>query len=159
MTSIQDQIVAAASRNTELLKTLSDTDYAPPALEQKAKYIKELQHEIDTTQTEINRLTGRREQEFKDHKKYRDSVLKKFAYKAGGKSEKFEARAHKEEREYFDALQDEHNAKERKKYLEHQLSEAQSSKANLGGSLCLRSAFTDDGRASNQAEQGRTSCP
>jgi hypothetical protein len=43
--------------------------------------------------------------------------MKRFAYKVSRKKEKFEARAAKEEREYFDVLQEEHNVKDQERNL------------------------------------------
>lgn len=67
--------------------------------------------------TQIRTLETNRDKEFKEHEKYRDSVMKRFAYKIGRKTEKFGAKASKEEREYFDALHEEHKTKEMRKTL------------------------------------------
>lgn len=110
--SVEEQIQAAALQNSSLLKVLSETDYAPPALEQHKRYIADISNETKKLDAEIKRLEALRMKELKDHEKYRDSVMKRFAYKVGRKTEKFEAKASKEEREYFDVLQQEHKAKE-----------------------------------------------
>ncbi|KAK8138532.1 hypothetical protein PG984_001912 [Apiospora sp. TS-2023a] len=74
----------------------------------------------DSSQMQPNRSrkwTRSDKRELKEHKSYRDSVMKRFAYKVSGNKDKFEERAAKEERDYFDALQDEHKAKEQEKNL------------------------------------------
>jgi hypothetical protein len=117
MSSITTQIQAAAPRNRELLTILSETDHASPALEQQRRYLADLETELKSTQQQIRVLDRKREKELKEHVQYRDSVMKRLAYKVGRKTDKFEARAAKEEREYFDVLQEEHRAKDQEKSL------------------------------------------
>ncbi|KAI1086071.1 hypothetical protein F5B19DRAFT_194274 [Rostrohypoxylon terebratum] len=111
-TSITNAIKEAASRNRDLLTILAETDYASPALEQQKRYIDDLDNELSTIQKRIVVLDGQRAKEFKEHKRYRDSVMKRFAYRISGKTDNFQAKAEKEEREYFAVLQMEHQAKE-----------------------------------------------
>lgn len=117
MSSITTQIQAAAPRNRELLSILSETDHAPPSLEQQRRLIADLESELASTTRQIQSLDRRREKELKEHVQYRDSVMKRLAYKVGRKTDKFEARAAKEERDYFDVLQEEHRAKDQEKSL------------------------------------------
>jgi hypothetical protein len=102
MTTILDQINNAAPRNRELLQILSDTDHAPPALEQQKRYIDDLNTQLSQVQSRLKALETTRDKELKDHEKYRDSVMKRFAYKATGQKDKFAAKAEKEEKEYFE---------------------------------------------------------
>lgn len=124
MTSITNKIKEAAPRNRELLAILSETDYAPPALEQQKRFIDDLNKELSNIQRRIAILDRQRIQEFKEHKKYRDSVMKRFAYRVSGKTDKFQAKAEKEEREYFAVLQQERQAKEQEENIRDMRSKA-----------------------------------
>ncbi|KAJ9162329.1 hypothetical protein NKR19_g1379 [Coniochaeta hoffmannii] len=122
--SIESKIRDAAGRNRELLNILAQTDQALPALEQQQRYVADLQNELANVQNRLKELDRKRKKELKEHENYRDSVMKRFAFKVSGKKEKFEQRAAKEEREYFEALQQEHQATEMKKSIEAMLAEA-----------------------------------
>ncbi|KAF7517855.1 hypothetical protein G7054_g13666 [Neopestalotiopsis clavispora] len=118
MTSVIDQIRAAAPRNHELLAILSETDHAPPDLHNQRTYLADLNQQLINQGNNIRNLEQKRQKELSEHANYRDSVMRRFAYKVGGKKEKFAARAAQEEREYFDALQEEHRAKEQHKAVQ-----------------------------------------
>jgi hypothetical protein len=122
--SLESKIRDAAGRNRELLNILAQTDHALPALEQQQRYIADLQNELANVQKRLKELEGTRRKELREHESYRDSVMKRFAFKVSGKKEKFEQRAAKEEREYFEVLQQEHQAAETKKSIEAMLAEA-----------------------------------
>lgn len=108
-TSIADQIRAAAARNAELRGILHDNDHAPAALEQQGKYLSDMQAELKRVNAGLQKLEATRKKELKEHEQYRDSVMKRFAYRVSGKKEKFAAKAEKEEKEYFDVSAAEHN--------------------------------------------------
>ncbi|KAI0109686.1 hypothetical protein GGR51DRAFT_558378 [Nemania sp. FL0031] len=110
MASITDRLQSAAPRNEQLLDILSQTDNAPSALEQQRRYIQDLDNQLEDVKKRIAALERDRSKEHKDHEKYRDSVMKRWAYKVTGNKEKFAAKAEKEEREYFDVLQKLHQA-------------------------------------------------
>lgn len=110
MASIRGQLQNAAPRNQQLLDILSQTDNAPLALEQQKRYILDLDGQLQDVKKRIALLGHEKWKEHKDHEKYRDSVMKRWAYKVTGNKEKFAARAEKEEREYFDVLQKLHQA-------------------------------------------------
>lgn len=129
--SITNAIKEAASRNRDLLTILAETDHAPPALEQQKRYIDDLNNELSTIQQRIVVLDGQRTKEFKEHKRYRDSVMKRFAYRVSGKTDKFQAKAEKEEREYFAALQMEHQAKEQEENIRVMRSKALEAQSDL----------------------------
>ncbi|KAI1105472.1 hypothetical protein F4804DRAFT_129707 [Jackrogersella minutella] len=131
MTSITIRIKEASSHNAELLAILSETDYASPALEQQKHYIEDLNNELSTIQKRIAVLDKQRAKELKEHKKYRDSVMKRFAYRVSGKTDKFEARAEKEEQEYFAVLQQERQAKEREENIKASRSKALEASSDL----------------------------
>ncbi|KAI0890125.1 uncharacterized protein GGS22DRAFT_8788 [Annulohypoxylon maeteangense] len=130
-TSITNAIKEAVPRNRDLLAILSETDHAPPALEQQKRYIDDLNNELSTIQKRIVVLDEQRAKEFKEHKKYRDSVMKRFAYRVGGKTDKFQARANKEEQEYFAVLQKERQAKEQEENIRVMRSKALEAQSDL----------------------------
>lgn len=121
---LESKIRDAAARNRELLDVLAQTDHALPALEQQQRYIADLQNELANLQKRLKELDGARRKELKEHESYRDSVMRRFAFKVSGKKEKFEQRAAKEEREYFDVLHQQHQATETQKSVEAMLAEA-----------------------------------
>ncbi|KAK3986068.1 hypothetical protein QBC44DRAFT_333930 [Cladorrhinum sp. PSN332] len=106
--SVKDKIRQASAKNKELLRVLTETDHAKPALDQQRRLIADLEREAAESDKRVAAVDRKRKKEFKDHEKYRDSVLRRFAYKATGRAEKFAAKAAKEETEYFSALQEEH---------------------------------------------------
>lgn len=134
MTSVESRIRDAASRNTELLKTIKETEHAAPDLATQNRYIADLQSQIEDAKKSLSQIAVKRKKEFKEHESYRDSVMKRFAYKATGKREKFEARAKKEEEEYFEALQTEQREEKIKKNLEAHMREAREVRNKLEGS-------------------------
>ncbi|KAF3061746.1 hypothetical protein GL218_03304 [Daldinia childiae] len=131
MTSITNKIRESVPRNIELLGILSDTDHAQPALEQQKRYVDDLNNELSATQKRITVLDKQRAKEFKEHKRYRDSVMKRFAYRVSGKTERFEAKAEKEEKEYFAVLQEEQQAKEMEEHLRQMRSKALEAQSDL----------------------------
>ena len=131
MSDINSQLHAAASKNTELLGILGRTDYAHPALQQQKAYIKDLEHASASNKKRVSELRAALAKEQKEHESYKDSTMKRFAYRASGKKEKFEARQEKEEREYFDALHAEQRAKDEGAQISKQLDEARSAKKDL----------------------------
>ncbi|KAI1469672.1 uncharacterized protein F4812DRAFT_298205 [Daldinia caldariorum] len=124
MSSITNKIRASAPRNSELLAILSETDHAQPALEQHRRHVDDLNNELSAIRERISRLDKQRAKELKEHQKYRDSVMKRFAYRVSGKTDKFEAKAEKEEKEYFAVLQQERQAKEMEEHLREMRSKA-----------------------------------
>jgi hypothetical protein len=129
--SIEDQIRQASSRNAELLATLARTDYAPPALAQQREYIRQVEGAVALNAAQLKKLASSREKEYKEHKTYSESVTRRFLYKASGNREKFTAKAEKEEKEYFEALQAEQRAQHERQQLEAQLGEARRAEADL----------------------------
>lgn len=130
MASIKEQIAAAGPRNAQLLSTLAETDHAPASLKQQVAFINDLQDSLKRTEQHISKLNQSTQKELKDHEKYRDSTVKRFAYRVGGKKEKFEQKASKEEREYFEAVVAQKHAEDERTVLRTQLEEARKKKAN-----------------------------
>jgi hypothetical protein len=98
---------------------------------QQRRFIADLEAQLDQSSKRIKELDRKRAKELKDHEKYRDSVMRRFAYKAAGKKDKFESKAQKEETEYFDVLQQELREKNLNEKLATQLSEANEARVDL----------------------------
>lgn len=115
MADIQASIANFAPRVEELLGTLRQTDYAEAALKQQKAYVKDLESELSQLQGQIYLLESKTLIEKAEFEKYRDSNLKRFAYKLGGSKgkDKFQTRTDKEEKEYYEALEQERDAKNR----------------------------------------------
>ena len=131
MSSLEERVRNAASQNSELLGTLTQTDYAPAALTQQNAYIKQLEDAVQRNNANLKKLSGQREKEHKDHRKYNESVTRRFLYKASGQKDKFTVKADKEEKEYFEALRAEHKAQDEREKLSGQLQEAQHGRSQL----------------------------
>ena len=125
MVNLKRQILQAAAKNEELIRILAETDHAAPALSKQKTLIADLEIDIAASDARVAAEEARRLTELKDHERYRDSIVRRLAYRATGKREAFEAQAHKEETEYFDTLQREHREKETNKLLKQRLAAAQ----------------------------------
>lgn len=131
MSSIHTKIQEAASQNASLLQGLHETDSAPSQLQQQDAYLRDLDHQIKNTTKRVTDLKRKTATELKDHEKYRDSNLRRFAHKATGRKEKFAEKAAKEEKEYFDAMQAQKSAEDELAYIQHLKSEAQTQRENF----------------------------
>ncbi|KAL3425567.1 hypothetical protein PVAG01_02358 [Phlyctema vagabunda] len=130
---ITERILAASSQNSSLLTTLSQTDHAPSALQQTNLYLQNLQSQIDHALKDLQEISRKVAAEFKDHKKYRDSTMRRLAYKMGRRSQDFSEKAEKEEREYFEAVEVEFKAKRDLEGLKRSLEESKKQKSDLEG--------------------------
>ncbi|TVY87396.1 hypothetical protein LAWI1_G005500, partial [Lachnellula willkommii] len=124
MSTIHDRILATAADNTRLHKTLSETEYGPPALQQNSLYINKLKKDIPEENKKLLMASRKVNIGLQKHKKYKDSHVRRLACNIGGKKEKFEAEASKGEREWHDAVQDKENIKESIEQLERDLADA-----------------------------------
>ena len=122
-----DIILAAAARNDELITILGETDYAQSALQQSTAYIAELQIQMAAEEKNVKKAVLKLQKEQSEHEMYRDSHVKRLAYRMTGNKEKFEAKAEKEEREYHEALQARVQAEKKLETLKDTLKEAQAS--------------------------------
>ena len=125
----KDIILAAAARNDELIAILDETDYAPSALQQSIAYVSELQTRIAAEDENVKKAVLKLQKDQSKHEMYRDSHVKRLAYKMTGNKEKFQAKAEKEEREYHEALQARVQAEKKLEMLKDTLKEAQASKS------------------------------
>jgi uncharacterized coiled-coil protein SlyX len=131
MTSVHEKILSAIPENARLLKSLEETDYAVSAVQQSSAYIEELSKGLSQEQENLKKCSKTVASEYADHKKYRDSHMKRLAYKFGGKKEKFAEDASKEEKEWLEAVQKELGCKRNVEQLESKLSEAKATNAEL----------------------------
>lgn len=102
MSSLETRIKESAARNAALLHTLRETSGAVADLQEQNRYIDDLERQAAEFSERLKQLGEKRKRELKEHESYRDSVVRRLAYKAARKKEKFEAKAAKEAREYFE---------------------------------------------------------
>ncbi|KAF2711873.1 hypothetical protein K504DRAFT_465611 [Pleomassaria siparia CBS 279.74] len=131
MDHIRTQIQHAAPQNAALLNGLHETDSAPSQLSQQNAYIADLDSQIRQTAAHVSRLKKATQTELKDHKKYSESTFRRLAHKAAGQRGKFADKAAKEEREYFDAIQEQKTGEDQLAYLEHLKSEAETERQHF----------------------------
>lgn len=125
MTSIQSRVHEAASQHAHLLQSLAETDQAPSQLQQQDAYLKDLKAQEASTLKRVEDLRKKTNLELKDHKKYSESTFRRFAHKATGRKERFAEKAGKEEREYFDAIQEQKTAEDELAYVRQLKAEAE----------------------------------
>ncbi|PNS19293.1 hypothetical protein CAC42_2470 [Sphaceloma murrayae] len=132
MTDVQSRVAAFAPQNEQLLAVLRQTDYAEGALKQQQIYSRDVERELAQVTKDVEQLKKKTLLEQAQFERYRDSNIKRFAYKLGGSKskEKFTSKTEKEEKEYFEALENERGAIDRKGQLASALSEAQSQLTN-----------------------------
>jgi predicted S18 family serine protease len=130
MTSTHDKIRQAASRNTELLAGLHETDSAPSQLYQQIQYLNDLGEQLKATESQVTRLKEKTKLELKDHKKYNESTFRRFAHRASGRTDRFNEKAAKEEKEYFDAIQSQKSAEDELAYIRTLLAEGNTTKTD-----------------------------
>jgi len=131
MTPLETKIAQAALKNRELLAVLSQTDHAPAQLAQQRRLIADLNAALDESDRKLAFLSEKRHKEFREHKAYRDSFVRRHLYKASGKGDKFAEKAKKEEEEYFAVLQKEQQYQGVHRDLKEQLGKAQDEAARL----------------------------
>jgi hypothetical protein len=122
--SVKAAILAAASENSFLLVKLSSTREAPGLLASHEKRAAALRDAL-LEQTEIlEALKQDVDSKFRRHKRFRDSMAKRFVYCASNMAAKFEAKAVEEEREYFALLNAQSKAETRRLALQKDYEEA-----------------------------------
>jgi hypothetical protein len=144
MDDIKQRIRDAAARNEALLATLAETDHAAPDLEQHIRFLADVEFQVSESDARVRELEALRKKELKDHEKYNNSVMRRFFYKVGGKGDKFDARAAREEREYFDAMTAEHRERVANVKLHAQLEAGVVVKEALVGFLNQHKAAQDE---------------
>ena len=125
MADVKTLVQESAARNRDLLKTLAQTDHAAPALEQHKRFLKGLKNDLENSTHRRANYDRSRKAELKDHEDYTNSHFRKFLFRATGNSGKFQERASKEEREYFEALQKFHEEEKINASLAARVAEAE----------------------------------
>ncbi|KAF2623118.1 hypothetical protein BU25DRAFT_414638 [Macroventuria anomochaeta] len=125
MISIQSKVHKAASQHAQLLQGVAETDHAPSQLQQQDAYLKDLKAQETNTSKRVEDLRKKTAVELKGHKKYSESTFRRFTHKASGRKERFCEKAAKEERKYFDAIQEQKTAEDELAYVRQLRSEAE----------------------------------
>ncbi|KAF1937458.1 hypothetical protein EJ02DRAFT_458721 [Clathrospora elynae] len=141
MSSVHAKIQQAAHQNEQLLRGLEETDSAPSQLKQQNAYISDLDLQIASITKCVNELRKKTALELKDHEKYRDSHVRRFAHKASGKKEKFAEKAAKEEKDYFDAIQAQKSAEDELAYAKQLRAEAETRKTDIAAQTTRHKAL------------------
>ncbi|KAH6693368.1 hypothetical protein BKA61DRAFT_279489 [Leptodontidium sp. MPI-SDFR-AT-0119] len=131
MTSIHQRLQSASAQNTSLLKTISETEYSISAYQQSNQYISSLKKDIADQEKKLGESNRHVDREYADHKKYRDSHMKRLAFKLGGKKEKFQADASREEQEWLDAVATQLKTKQGLENLNSNLADATKTSAGF----------------------------
>ncbi|KAE8444959.1 hypothetical protein EG329_014086 [Mollisiaceae sp. DMI_Dod_QoI] len=130
--AIRNAVLDAASENSDLLNTLAKTSDAPSIYHAHLVHLDRLETSLAEQTTLLESLKVQTEIKFKSHKKFRDSVTKRWFFRATKMLAKFEARAMSEERDYFSALGTQSKAEERCHVLEAEVERAKVEKGELG---------------------------
>ncbi|RSM15298.1 hypothetical protein CEP52_000793 [Fusarium oligoseptatum] len=125
MSNIKAEIRDASHKNAELLRLLAETDHASSSHTQQQKIVSDLEKELARSDKKLHDLDQERLANLQTYKKYRDSHFRKFLITASGKKEWFASIAGREEQDYFETLQQTHQAQEHNSTLKAQLAEAQ----------------------------------
>ncbi|KAF8847306.1 hypothetical protein BDZ45DRAFT_681964 [Acephala macrosclerotiorum] len=129
--AIRDAVFNAASENSELLNTLAKTSEAPSLYAAQLVHLDRLETSLTAQTALLDSLKSQTDLKFKAHKKLRDSVTKKWFYRATKMLSNFEAKAMSEERAYFTALGTQSKAEERCHILSAELQRAKEEKQEL----------------------------
>ena len=124
-----DIILSAVARHERLITILGETDYGQSASKQLTTHIAELEAQIIIEEKNVKRAVLKLQKEQSEHEMYRDSHVRRLAYRVTGMKGKFEAKAEKEEREYHEALQARVLAEKKLQMLKDTLKEAEASKS------------------------------
>lgn len=125
--SLADKVLEASTQQTRLQRTINENEYALAAQEQSFHHVKNLRQAQSKQRAELDKLRLVVVAEHETHKKFRDSHVKKLAYRVGGKKERFEERASKEEQDWLNAVQAELRAKQALENIDAQLADAERS--------------------------------
>ena len=121
---VKAAILNSASENSSLLVILSSTSTAPALLAGHTAHVTHLKDELTEHTAVLDNLKEDVETRFKRHKKFRDSTTRRFIYRATNMLAKFDAKAMKEEREYFAVLGTQSKAEKRRIELQRDYDEA-----------------------------------
>ncbi|KAF7855963.1 hypothetical protein EAF04_009919 [Stromatinia cepivora] len=124
-------ILTSATQNTHLLSILSQTDHAPSEYAQIIQYQLSIERIISEQEQRVKTLVAASAKEHQDHEEYKDSTVKRLAYKLSGRKQKFIEKEEKEHREWLNAIQNELEAKRHLGHLKDTLQEAKSKASSL----------------------------
>ncbi|OCL02109.1 hypothetical protein AOQ84DRAFT_269269, partial [Glonium stellatum] len=128
---VKAKIASAASQNSQLLVTLESTSEAPAALGHISTHITILENEVSKQDQALQDIMEGVALKFRQHKKYRNSVTKRFTYRLTNMKAKFDAKAMKEEQDYNEALEGQRKAEERRALLRGKVEEAVKERSGL----------------------------
>ncbi|KAI9729022.1 MAG: hypothetical protein M1828_000107 [Chrysothrix sp. TS-e1954] len=129
--SIKKQISSSSSKNSELLRTLSDTMTAPSELSRVNLDLEDLRKLLTEQEATVKKLSNNSKKDYKQHKKYRDSVISRFVYRLAKKPKEFDAKAMKEEKMYFESLQEQQKAESRRSELQVNIKDKEQTEKGL----------------------------
>lgn len=115
---VKAAILDSASENSTLLIKLSSTSSAPSILAAHTTRVTHLKDELTSHTTVLEKLREDVDTKYKRHRKFRDSKTRRFVYRATNMLAKFDAKAMKGEREYFEVLGAQSKAEKRRKELQ-----------------------------------------
>jgi hypothetical protein len=121
---VKAAILDSASENSTLLVKLSSTSEAPGLLAGHEKHLAALKDALSEHTGILEKLREDAVSKFKRHKKFRDSTTRRFIFRATNMPAKFDAKAMKEERHYFDLLNTQSKAEKRRLALQQAYDEA-----------------------------------
>ncbi|KAJ7271079.1 hypothetical protein C8J57DRAFT_1603391 [Mycena rebaudengoi] len=124
--SVPDAVLKQAPYHAQLLESIAELDYVPPALVQQDAFVKSLEEQALKKQTKKER---------KEHEALHNSTARRLTYKLTGNKDRFEAKASKEEREYVEALAKETQERNSESQLKIMLSEAEAVRTDLRNKL------------------------
>ncbi|KFY00740.1 hypothetical protein V490_01228 [Pseudogymnoascus sp. VKM F-3557] len=130
--AITEVLRATAAENDRLLKIMSETNYAPSAFVQSSNYVATLKTDIMAQEKLLRDTKATIAREEAEHKSYQTSHVKRLAYRIGGKSEKFEQQASKEEQDWVDAVHRGFEVQKKLDLLNQNLAEATKTSAEMG---------------------------
>ncbi|KAM3080840.1 hypothetical protein ACMFMG_004796 [Clarireedia jacksonii] len=125
------RILATANHSTHLLDVLSRTDYAAPELSQTVECAAGLKEILAREEKKVQKLTAATAKEYHEHESYRDSTVRRLAYKLSGQKGKFNEKAEKEEWEWLEAIQNELQAKRAVERLKANITDAEAKASQL----------------------------
>ena len=126
-----DRVHAAASRNSEILVTLSKTMDAANAYTRSETTLRIHRAELQSQERTINTLRNSSRIQFEKHQTYRDNLALRYAYYATCMMMVFNKKAKAYEQAYFEALKQQKNGEDRQVGLQKNLNDELASNREL----------------------------
>ncbi|KAI9051863.1 hypothetical protein LZ554_004120 [Drepanopeziza brunnea f. sp. 'monogermtubi'] len=131
MSTMQQRLQAASAQNTRLLTLISETEYAVSAYQQTQDYIRDLESAIADAERRLALLAKHVDKEYAEHRKFRDSHMRRLGSRLSGRREKFQEEASREEREWLDAVATQLKTRQGRDDLRAQMAEAEGMSAEF----------------------------